>query len=163
MEPNKEVIDINDKSLPRDLRRMIRKIKRARIGEIYGPECQEPVDDIIVRCIRIQRLLDSSSETIRKFTEDIAEIHKQMEEYPRPSAARPVRTVDSNGKYVYSEKKKAFDHYLDYSDVSDTEGGENHKEGGSRRKKIHKEDKQPYMSLRDKCIAYNEAYKRRNK
>ena len=110
--------DYNDKSIPRDLRRMIKKVRRARIGDTYGPECQSPVEDIIVKCIKIQRLLDSSSEAIRKFNEDIKVINEQMNALPRPLSVRPVSRF---GEMHQFDGKKAFDKFLDYSEVSEDE------------------------------------------
>lgn len=121
----KDAIKQTDKSAHVAQRKAIRKARRTReptIESFIGLDCEYPVDDIIMKCIRIQKLLDESSRTIKRFTKTMRALNEEMNTMFRPLYVPAVesRLVDFED-YGIMDHRKIFDEILAYSDMSEAE------------------------------------------
>lgn len=108
---------------PVRLQRAIRKAKAIKVDRSLALDCEYPIDDIIIKCIKIQELLERSSRAISKFSKDIKVLNREMEEFFRPLGLPVVQNVVAKEMEELDmiDHRDLFDRILEYSDVSEAE------------------------------------------
>lgn len=88
----------------------------------YGLQAEYPVDRIIIKCMRIQKLIDRSSRAIKKFSQKIKTINTTINQLLEPTGLPPIlSTVDIDMSYQLMGHRHIFDQILAHSDSSDVE------------------------------------------
>ena len=105
---------------PSKLNKPIRKPKLYSLSKISSLETEYPVNDILLTCMRIQKLLEQSSRTISRFSKEIKALNREMDTVLRPMVEEPRVEIDGNGsEFYFLDHRKIFGQLLDYSDVSE--------------------------------------------
>ena len=108
---------------PVRLQRAIKKAKAIKIDRSLALDCEYPIDDIIIKCMKIQKLLERSSRAITKFSQDIRSLNREMEEFFRPLGLPVTQNVVAKEMEELGlvDHREVFDRILEYSDVSEVE------------------------------------------
>lgn len=107
---------------PVEARRAIKKSKKPLKSEKNTLDSEYPVDDIILKCMKIQKLLEKSSQTIRRFSREIRSLNSEMDQIFRPVVQQPVVPEgNSDSEFYLLDHRAIFGKLLEYSDVSDAE------------------------------------------
>lgn len=97
-------------------------VSRSNFSECQSSENSYSINDIIFKCMKIQKLLERSSRTIKRFSREIRSLNKEMDRVFKPKQFEISFQEDKSEQKLYlPDHRKMFDKLLDYSDVSDVE------------------------------------------
>lgn len=129
----------------------------------YGLDINYEVDRIILKCMKIQKLLDKSSRVIKKFAKDVKSLNIETNQMFRPAGLPLIRSTVNVDEVSHAiNHRQIFDRILQYSDVSDEEEPNecntslrNYKDKRSKRHRFNKimSCKTPMNEVRAACAA----------
>ena len=104
------------------LSRAIKKPKEFSCRGMPSLDTEYPIDSIIVKSIKIQKLLEQSSRTLRRFSREVKSLNREIDQLFVPVVEEPNVMIDANGsEFYFMDHRQIFDQLLEYSDVSDAE------------------------------------------
>lgn len=107
---------------PIPTKKAITKSKHTWEIESLSLDSEHPVDDIIIKCLKIHKILKRSSRAIKQFTKEIKLLNQDLNQVFRPVIPEPIFSMEREEPGFYLlDHRQVFDRLLVYSDVSEVD------------------------------------------